>query len=322
MAQATTATLTQALLDVYSKDLLHSALPTMRWMDFVVMREDLMQADGGTVVFTKYDDVTGDAELTEGTPLTADAMTASTISISVTEYGKALSMTEKLLELSWDDLLAEAALLLGRHYAQWGPDYLMRTVAATSSSNTVYGGGKTARTGLAATDYLDTDVIRESVEILQVNNAPKFRVGGDEFYVSIIHPHQARYLKQDPDWVSAHNMHSDGMVFSGVLGRFEDVLFVESTNNFNGTAAVTSPAFLDVGANGNNDLVAGEAGNAIDIYMGHIFGDMFLAFASALPVELRSDGITDFSRSHALAWYSLYGGGTIHPEYGVVIETA
>ena len=75
-------------------------------------------------------------------------------------------------------------------------------------------------------------------------------------------------------------------------------------------------------ADTNNDLASGVAGNAIDVYMGHVFGDKHLGFASALPVELRTDGIQDFGRFHALAWYALYGAGTIHPEYGVVIETA
>jgi len=322
MAFNDTGNLPQALLDVYSKQLLHEAQPVMRWMDFVDQKEDLMVTDGGTLVFTKYDDLTGGAELTEGTDLTKGAMVGSTVNLTVTEYGKALEMTEKLLQLSWDDLLAEAAFLLGRHYSQWGPDYLIRTVAATSAANTVFGNGKAARTALLAADVMDTDIIRESVEILQTNNAPKFVVNGDEFYISIIHPHQARHLKQDPDWVSAHNLHADGMIFRGLLGRFEDTVFISSTNNFNGKVAVTSPAFLDVNADGNNDLATGVAGNAVDVYMGHIFGDMHLAYASALPVEMRSDGIQDFGRKHSLAWYSLYGAGSLHPEFGVVLETA
>ena len=46
------------------------------------------------------------------------------------------------------------------------------------------------------------------------------------------------------------------------------------------------------------------------------------AYAVGLPVELRDNGVTDFGREHGLVWYSIWGTGLLHPERGVVIETA
>jgi hypothetical protein len=39
-------------------------------------------------------------------------------------------------------------------------------------------------------------------------------------------------------------------------------------------------------------------------------------------VELRDNGVQDFGRTRSLAWYSIFGVGKLHDQYGVVIETA
>ena len=83
----------------------------------------------------------------------------------------------------------------------------------------------------------------------------------------------------------------------------------------NGKAPETDPAY-------KRELRNGEESNTVDVYQSVIFGDNYYALAIGLPVELRDNGVIDFGREHGLAWYSIFGTGLLHDEYGVVIETA
>lgn len=322
-APTLTSALTEAVLTVYSTELLHNALGAMMFLDFAVKREDLLARSGKTLTFTKYADVTGDPAIAENATIADSEMSASTVSITVQEYAKAISVSEFLVQASWDDVLEEAALLLGRHYAVWGPDYLLRKTLMANAGSTVYANSRAGRTSLVAGDYMDTDLIRNGVETLQTLNAPKFNTGTEQFYVCFLHPHQARYLRQDPDWIAAQNYHQTRALFTGEIGRFEDVVFVETSHCFNGTAAAaTDPSWYTADADAANDLARGNDGNAVDVYAAHLLGDYAVGFASGLPVEMRDKGVVDYGRTHGLAWYSIYGAGMIHDTYAVNLETA
>ena len=69
-------------------------------------------------------------------------------------------------------------------------------------------------------------------------------------------------------------------------------------------------------------LKKGEDSNQTNVYQSVVFGDSYYAIAFGLPVELRDNGVIDFGREHGIAWYSIFGTGLLHDEYGVVIETA
>lgn len=75
-------------------------------------------------------------------------------------------------------------------------------------------------------------------------------------------------------------------------------------------------------------LAAGFEGDAenpainVNVYQALLFGDNYYGLATALPVEMRDDGVQDFGRKRALAWYSIFGTGLLNEERGVIIETA
>lgn len=83
----------------------------------------------------------------------------------------------------------------------------------------------------------------------------------------------------------------------------------------NGACAQTDPAY-------DADLKTGASGNQTNIYKAVIFGQSYYGLATALPVEIRDNGVEDFGRRRSLAWYSLFGVAKLNDEYGVVIETA
>lgn len=313
--------LPQALLDVYSLDILHNAQGIMRFEEFAVRKQELLAAPGEVIKFTTYNDITRGGQLDEHTALSSKAMAASQQSITVTEWGNAIKVSEKLLRLSWDDVMSEAATLLGRDYAVTR-DLALRDAIFTGASSQLstnsadLGGDDSA--GIDADETFNIEAVRKAVEILQTNDAPKFF--GD-YYVCFLHPHQAAYLRRDQDWVNAHQYVGTRNLFSGEIGRWEDVIFIVTTHAPNGAAAATAPGYkADLVApvgNPANGLAVGVTG-----YEACIFGDQALYVADSLPVELRDNGVEDFGRTHGLAWYSIFGVDCLKPEYAVTIKSA
>lgn len=323
-----------ALLDVYSLDILHNAQGIMRFEEFAVRKQELLAGPGEVVKFTTYDDLTRGGALNENTLLGSQTMSATQKSITVTEWGNAIKVSEKLLRLSWDDVMAESATLLGRDYGVVR-DLALRDALFTGASSNILTtdgnvSGQAANSLIDANETFDIESIRKAVEILQTNNAPKFL--GD-YYVCFVHPHQAAYLRRDQDWVNAHQYIGTRNLFNGEIGRWEDVIFIVTTHAPNGVGRHDSkaPGFdltlkgdaLDGNdQDGGNSLNANPAGSGIDLYKACVFGDQCLYVADSLPVELRDNGVEDFGRTHGLAWYSIFGVDCLKPEYAVTITSA
>ncbi len=114
--------LTPAIQTIWSKEILFQAMPVLRFEQFAVKKTELGVMPGLTVNFMRYtnlgvDQSTG-ATLTEGTRMEPTALSASQIQITVSERGQAISVTELLLNASFDDVMASSSRLLGRHMAQ------------------------------------------------------------------------------------------------------------------------------------------------------------------------------------------------------------
>jgi N4-gp56 family major capsid protein len=304
--------LPQAILDVYSMDIEHEALGVMKFEEFAVKKTELQAQPGQTITMNRYNNLTRGGPLTESTEMSEQGLTASQRAITVTEWGNAVGVSEKLVQTSFDDVLAEAAVLLGRDYAVVN-DLMIRD-ALGLGSNVVYGGAKASRAAMdGATDFFDVEIIRLGVEVLQTKNAPKFM--GD-FYVCFVHPHQAAYLKRDPDWVAAQNYANTRALFNGELGRWEDVVFVGTTHCKNGAAAA-----IDAGYSASLvNAATGGTANA-HVYESLLFADSAVGKAIALPVEMRDDGVKNYGRKHGLAWYGIHGAGVIEDDFIVRLET-
>lgn len=308
-------TFSDAVRTVYSKEIEFKALPNMRFYQFATRKTELGVQPGLTISMLTYDNLSRGGALKETDKLKTQALSGSTKSITVTEYGNAVSMSEKLVHSSFDDLMSAATTLLGRDYALV-VDCELRDTALSNATNIVYGGGQTARSAITATDVFNTKVLKDAIEILSTANAPKWE-GRD--WICFVHPHQSRTLRDDSHWIEASHYGAPEQLFNGEIGRIDDVRFIDTTLLCNGAAATDDPAY-------DADLKkgAGETGstNAVNIYQAVLFGDAYYGMATSLPVEMRTNGIEDFGRTRSLAWYSIFGTGLLHAQYGVVIETA
>src|ERR1700735_4464569 len=111
--------LSPAVQTIWSKEILFQAMPILRFEQFAVKKTELGVQPGLTINFMRYNNLPNASQLVEGVRMQTVALTASQFSITVAEQGFAVSVTELLLNASFDDVMASASRLLGRNMAQY-----------------------------------------------------------------------------------------------------------------------------------------------------------------------------------------------------------
>jgi N4-gp56 family major capsid protein len=291
--------LSQSIQTIWSKEILFQAMPILRFEQFAVKKTELGVSPGLRVNFLRYKNFSVDpTPLSEGVRMTTNALTAEQIAITVAEHGYAVAVSELLLNASFDDIMASASRLLGRHMAQYLDVQARNTLAAATSVS--FGYDRSAISGGAFTNYdegnvatavagsntsvgsgtnagkykLTTGAIKDSALVLASKNIP--RIG--ETYVQFIHPKQSRDLRSNPEFIEVTKYAAPGNFMLGEIGRLYDVVFIETTqvNKFASGSTVTdytsvvgAPADqtgVPVKANtapgsGGNPAVTGAVGN-------------------------------------------------------------
>ncbi len=326
------ATLSPAIQTIWSKEILFQAMPVLRFEQFAVKKTELGVQPGLTINFMRYNNLSVDttgSELVEGVRMEPVALSASQIQITVKEHGKAVAVTELLLNASFDDVMASSSRLLGRHMAQSMDVQARNTLYANGvpfaggsavAPNVVFGRsvGTDARdrispynpgnVGTAASPgFLSPASVKDAVAVLARQNIPRL---GDT-YVCFVHPAQARSLRDWPEFIEVTKYAAPGNFMLGEIGRIYDVVFIETTQVEQGLAV---PADLDSGTGGAQAPLATS-------YTAIMIGDNAFGHAISLPVELRDGGVIDFGREHGLAWYAIWGFGVVTHESRVLINT-
>lgn len=304
--------------EVFSAEIYFSALPVLKFDQFSTKKTELGTQPGKQINLPKMNNIQRGGRLSEGVRLQTRGMSMSYTSLSVYENGNALGFSEFLLQSSFFDQLAAASLLLGRDLAVV-LDLQLRD-ALLASPNTKWAKRKASRAGLLAADTFDTQLIKDGVEALETLSAPKW--GGDH-YICFLHPHQGRGLRDDNDWVNASLYAGAMQIYTGEIGRYEDVRFITTMVMPNGATSTVDSAtgdFVDPGY--KLALATGQSGNQTTIYQAVIFGEYSYGHATGLPVELRDNGVEDYGREHGLAWYAIYGEGALETNHSVCLESA
>ena len=353
------SSLNQAIQTIWSKEILFQAMPILRFEQFAVKKTELGVAPGLRVNFLRYKNFAVDpSPLTEGVRMTTNALTAEQIAITVAEHGYAVAVSELLLNASFDDVMASASRLLGRHMAQYLDVQARNTLSAATSA--VFGYDRSGIVGGAFTNYdegtaatsigdldgaykLTTGAIKDAALTLAGKNIP--RLG--ETYVMFVNPKQSRDLRSNPEFIEVTKYAAPGNFMLGEIGRLYDVVFIETTQvkklaasgSYTTSTSVGVPASqveVPVKANtapgsGGNPVSAdytaeagyltAASGNSADAYEAIMIGDNAFGHAISLPVELRDGGVLDFGREHALAWYAIWGLGVITDQAIVKVYT-
>lgn len=297
----------QAVRDFYSKEVLFQAQPRLRFLQFAKVKRDLQgPGKGKSISFVKYGNLGGGGKLLESDVLLPTNMSTSEINIPVFEQANSVEITEFLMRTSMLDVLGDASKQLANNLAIV-LDTQFRDVALLTT-NVVYGNGRTSAANLVAGDGLSTRTVKDVVELLATNNAPKFSTEAGDYYVCIAHPHQLRQLRDDPQWINANQYMGRRQLYLGECGMFESTIFIETTQ---------MPVL-------NNAQAAAKYGTFVPAsgYEAVIFGENAYAWAISLDVELREGGITELGRKRTIGWYGIWGMGLLEGKNIVRVLTA
>jgi len=255
---------------------------------------------GSAVTFTIFNDLAeASSALTETSDVTAVAMGDSQVTVTLAEYGNAVSTTAKLRGTSFLDVDAAAANVVG-YNAGISVDGIIRDVLS-AGTNVVYGGGgastPSSRTTIATEDIIEANDVRKVVAALRKDNAVSF----NGMYMGYIHPDVSYDLRRETgvaSWRDPHVYSDPANIYNGEIGAFEGVRFIETPR---------AKLFADASDG------AGSAGN-IDVYCTHICGRQALAKAHSIvdgngpfPRVVRGPVTDTLMRFQPVGWYWLGG---------------
>ena len=268
------SSLNQAIQTIWSKEILFQAMPILRFEQFAVKKTELGVAPGLRVNFLRYKNFAVDATpLTEGVRMTTNALTAEQIAITVAEHGYAVAVSELLLNASFDDVMASASRLLGRHMAQYLDVQARNTLSAATSavfgydrsgfsSSTTFNTYAEGTAGTKISDLngnfkLTTGSIKDAALTLASKNIP--RLG--ETYVQFVHPKQSRDLRSNPEFIEVTKYAAPGNFMLGEIGRLYDVVFIETTQVKQFAASSVLNYSSSVGAPANQGSISDVTAN-------------------------------------------------------------
>ena len=248
--------------------------------------------NGASVQFNIYNDLAQiTSALTEGSDVTAVQLGDSTVTVTLAEYGNAVTTTAKLRGTSFLNVDADAANIIGYNMGN-SIDKIVQAVLV-AGSNVAYGGDATATGELAAGDTITAALVRKAVAGLRGDSAPTMDGG---FYVGFIHPDVSfdlRALTAVTD-VIQHQIRQDGAgVRMGSIGQFGGVDFIETPRIDHGTNDGAS------NVDGYNTVICGKQALAKATSRAPGFGDNPSVVFGPVTDSLR--------RFQTVGWYHLVG---------------
>jgi N4-gp56 family major capsid protein len=219
--------LVTAAYDQYVRMALRS-IPVMRSLADVKPVQQAMP--GSSVVFSIYSDLAqATSTLTESTDVSSIALgNPSQVTVTLAEYGSAVSTTKKLNLTSFNDVDSALADIIAYNAADSIDNVVGQVLCA--GTNVIYGNGPTGTVPTSSATVLPVDTIttadiRNAVVTLRTNKALP-RIG--ELYAAYLHPRQSADLRAE----------------SGTGGFQELTQFVDRTPFTAGAVGVLEGAFV------------------------------------------------------------------------------
>ena len=183
--------LVKTAYDQYVRMALRS-IPVMRALADVKPVQQAMP--GSSVVFSIYSDLAkATSTLNESQDVSSVALgNPNQVTVTLNEYGSAVTTTKKLNLTSFNDVDAALADIIAYNAAD-SIDNIVGTVLS-QGQNALYGGTATNSAGVSAGDNLTVALIREAVVELRTNKAVP-RMG--ELYAAYVHPRQSADLRAE-----------------------------------------------------------------------------------------------------------------------------
>jgi N4-gp56 family major capsid protein len=282
---STISNLVQTAYDQYVRMALRS-IPLMRSIADVKPVQQAMP--GSSVVFSIYSDLSAQTgTLTETSDVSSVALGNPTnVTVTLQEYGSAVTTTKKLNLTSFNDVDAALADIIAYNAA----DSLDQVVAAvlTGGTNVIYASSATSTNTITAGMTITTADIREAVVQLRTNKAVP-RIG--ELYAAYLHPRQSADLRAE----------------TGTGGFQELSKYVDRTPFVAGAVGVLEGAFV---VETPRVPFAANSGS-VNVYKAIVAGREALAEAKGQDIStVIGPEIDALRRFRTIGWY-FFGGWSL-----------
>jgi N4-gp56 family major capsid protein len=240
---------------------------------------------GSSVVFSIYSDLAqATTTLTEASDVSSIALgNPNQITVTLNEYGSAVTTTKKLNMTSFNDVDAALADIIAYNAA----DSIDAVVASvlTGGSNVIYAGTATTTNTITSAMKMSVQDIREAVTELRTNKALP-RIG--ELYAAYLHPRQTADLRAETG-----------------TGGFQDLSkYTDRTPFVAGAVGVIEGAFV---VETPRVPFAANSGS-VNVYKAVVAGREALAEAQGQDIStVVGPQIDALRRYHTIGWY--YFGG-------------
>jgi len=257
---------------------------------------------GSSVVFSLYQDLAAaTGTLTETVDPDAVAISdVNTVSVTLNEYGNTVLNTRKLGEFAFSDVDPAVANIVAYNLADSIDQVVVNTLIG--GTNVIYAGGKTATSGITASDTIDNADIRKAVAKLRAANAVP-REG--MLYAAYIHPEVAHDLRGETGALAFEDIRkytepNVGNILNQVTGVLGGAYFVETPRAY----------------------VATDGASSAKNYRTIIAGQQALAEATAVEPGVVIGPVVDkLMRFRPIGWYSLQGWARYREEALYRIES-
>lgn len=296
MAQTTTTTLNDQVTTAFEQTA-YFALRSQPLFEMIAdVRSTAQSHNGSGVQFTFYQDMAQQTTaLTEGTDVTAVALTDSKVTVTLAEYGAAVITTALVRGTSFLNVDADAADIVGYNMA----DSMDKIVSAIANAGThVQHVGQTSRGAIVAGNIYDAQHGRKAVARLRTRNAMGWENGN---YMAVIHPDVSYDLRnQAPtagvtDIINYQVQQNGAAIRAGSIGTFNGIEYIE---------------------NPRAGLIENGGASNVDVYQTLICGRQGLAKAfsrapgfSEEPSIVFGPVVDTLRRFNPVGWYHLVGYG-------------
>jgi N4-gp56 family major capsid protein len=293
--------LVQTAYDQYVRMALRS-IPVMRALADVKPVQQAMP--GSSVVFSIYSDLAqATTTLTESSDVSSIALgNPNQITVTLNEYGSAVTTTKKLNLTSFNDVDTALADIIAYNAADSIDAVVAAVLTGAGNTNIIYAGTATTTNTIGTADTMSVAAIREAVTELRTNKALP-RIG--ELYAAYLHPRQTADLRAE----------------TGTGGFQALTQYVDRTPFVAGAVGVLEGAF--VVETPRVPFAANTASPAVNVYKAVVAGREALAEAQGQDIStVVGPQIDALRRYHTIGWYYFGGFNILRTAALYQIQTA
>jgi len=230
-----TGVLTQEMMTFYEKVFLERAKVQIV-NDQGSVKRNHPKNSGKTINFTRLSPLTiSTTALAEASNPSASAVTASTVAVTLSEYG-ATTINSKLISLTSIDQNMEE--MIGAFGQNMGETINAITGNTLACATAFFANGKNVST-VAATDTLGASAVRYMVQTLETNRSIPY---SDGFYLGKATPQNKVTLLGDTTWVNSKTYSDVKDLYKGEMGELYQIRFLLNGQVVSGVGSASDAA--------------------------------------------------------------------------------